>query len=281
MGRGSVLGLGLWVLAGAMLAGATEIWEKPFNTWTDVELKQMQTDSPWAGKGSISRITSRGGSSQPVEEVVIVTWYSATPMRQAAVRQQIAAGAEVPADVTARLAQPAETYTVGIKVSGGQGTSYARSAAAAQAETFLMRDKKPPIAAVQVEGRMLDKDGKQVEMPAPGPPRGGGGGAPRSGGAPNNGPLLSMQGGRGGGGGGFGGGGRGFGGGPQGGASLLLFAFPKSDAITLADKEVEFVTKLCGPSFGGGGGGGGGACQYNVKKKFKLKDMAIKGELAL
>jgi hypothetical protein len=92
---------------------------------------------------------------------------------------------------------------------------------------------------------------------------------------------MQGGGGRGGGGGGFGGGGRGVGG-PAGGASLLLFAFPKSDAITLADKEVEFVTRLCGPSFGGGGAsGGGGACQYNVKKKFKLKDMAIKGELAL
>jgi hypothetical protein len=93
----------------------------------------------------------------------------------------------------------------------------------------------------------------------------------------------------------------------------MTFRFPR-DPITLADKEVEFVSKLCG-SGGGGfppilsdgpqlnfegaqqrGVGGvsadfGGvpvpaagqapACNYNVKKKFKLKDMVVNGELAL
>jgi hypothetical protein len=39
------------------------------------------------------------------------------------------------------------------------------------------------------------------------------------------------------------------------------------------------VTKLCGPSFGRGGQAP--ACQYNVKKKFKIKDMVLKGEPAL
>ena len=72
----------------------------------------------------------------------------------------------------------------------------------------------------------------------------------------------------------------------------MLYMFPKTDAITIADKEVEFVTKLCSRGFGGGGGRGAapGAspaaapasnCQYNVKKKFKLKDMMYNGELAL
>ena len=75
----------------------------------------------------------------------------------------------------------------------------------------------------------------------------------------------------------------------------MLFSFAKTDAITLADKEVEFVTKLCSQGFGrgapGAGAPGAGApggqaagasnCQLNVKKKFKLKDMVVKGELAL
>jgi hypothetical protein len=304
MGRRSTMGLACWILAGAMLTAATEIWEKPFNTWTDIELKQMLTSSPWTGKGGISRITQNGASSSPVEEIVTVTWYSALPMRQAAVREQMTAGGVVPPEVDAQLAQQPQTYTVGVKISGGQGTGFARTAAISQGETFLLRDGKPPIAAANVEGRMLDKDGKPVPMPAAGPPRGGGG-APRGGGAPSNGPLLSIQGGgggggQGGGGGGFGGGGGGGRGGPQGGSALLLFAFPKTEAITLADKEVEFVTKLCqqgrggapgagsrqgggapGGAAGGGAAGGAATCQYNVKKKFKLKDMAIKGELAL
>ena len=46
----------------------------------------------------------------------------------------------------------------------------------------------------------------------------------------------------------------------------IEFYFPRSDAITLDDKEVEFITRL------------GGA---KVSKKFKLKDMVFGGQLAL
>jgi hypothetical protein len=46
----------------------------------------------------------------------------------------------------------------------------------------------------------------------------------------------------------------------------IEFYFLRSDAITLDDKEVEFITRL------------GGA---KVSKKFKLKDMVFGGQLAL
>jgi hypothetical protein len=256
--------------------------------WTDVELKEVMTNSPWAGKGTISYIKTNGASSPTIDDAALVTWASALPMRQAQVRQQITAGTEIPADVAAALAKPLEVYTVAVKISGtNASSSWARSASAMQPETFLMREGKPPIAATLSEGRTLDKDGKVVPTPtAPpgggfGAPRGGGApGAPGGGGAPANAPALSVgQGGGGfGGGGGGGGGGRG-GGGVKGGSSLLIYAFPKTDAITLADKEVEFVTKLCAPSFGRGGAAP--SCQYNVKRKFKVKDMVIKGDLAL
>lgn len=42
--------------------------------------------------------------------------------------------------------------------------------------------------------------------------------------------------------------------------------FPKSDAITLDDKEVEFVTTLGGSE---------------IKKKFTLKDMVLGDQLVL
>jgi hypothetical protein len=102
-------------------------------------------------------------------------------------------------------------------------------------------------------------------------------------------------------------------------ASLVIFRFPR-DPITPEDKEVQFVTRLCGSGGFGGGGSTGGvappsgpgapqfelsagaqrasggdinvsgqrgmgeplpACNYQIKKTFKLKDMMVKGELQL
>ena len=48
--------------------------------------------------------------------------------------------------------------------------------------------------------------------------------------------------------------------------STVLFVFPKSDPITLQDREVEFVTHL-GP--------------MELRHKFKLKDMVYQGKLEL
>lgn len=53
---------------------------------------------------------------------------------------------------------------------------------------------------------------------------------------------------------------------PKEGQTAWIYGFPKTHAIELEDKEVEFVTKR-GP--------------MEIKKKFKLKDMIFKGELAL
>ena len=47
---------------------------------------------------------------------------------------------------------------------------------------------------------------------------------------------------------------------------LVYFSFPKTDAITLEDKDVEFVSKV-------------GPMEY--KKKFKLTDMVVGGKLTL
>jgi hypothetical protein len=47
---------------------------------------------------------------------------------------------------------------------------------------------------------------------------------------------------------------------------LIYFAFPKTDAIVLEDKEVEFVSKV-GPA--------------EFKRKFKLADMVVDGKLTL
>lgn len=47
---------------------------------------------------------------------------------------------------------------------------------------------------------------------------------------------------------------------------VVVFGFPKTDAITMEDKDVEFVTKLG---------------EIDIKKKFNLKDMVFHGQLEL
>jgi hypothetical protein len=52
----------------------------------------------------------------------------------------------------------------------------------------------------------------------------------------------------------------------EGGSSVFVFQFSKGLALTMLDREVEFVTKVG---------------TLSIKKKFKMKDMVYKGELAL
>ena len=286
------------VLAGAVAAvsGADSWVSKPYNTWTDVELKKVLEDSPWASKAGVTYANAKGGSSAAIEDVALVSWVSGLPLRQAALRQQLGASPAPSKEMETVLATPIGAYMVSVKVSGGGSSgSYATNTQRMMADTFLLRDGKSPILATGVEGRALDKDGKVIETPAP---RGGGappgaapGGASAPAGRSQQMQILPIAAQGRGGGGGFGGGGAA---GGQGGgnrsravAAVIVYVFPKTGAIAAEDKEVEFVTKLCGPSFGGfGGGGGGGAapadsCTLNVKKKFKLKDMIYNGELAL
>jgi hypothetical protein len=308
---------------------AADVWEsKPFPAWTDKELEKVLTSSPWAGKASITYIRTR---PQPIQEEAIVTWASAPVMRQALAREEFGARAEMPKDVTALVTRTPPFYVVTVRISKGPGaSSHAARAAAMRDETFLQLRGQPPIPAVEAEGKVMGQDGKPVALAAPA-------GLPVVGASGRVGTALFAQ--RGGGGGvGAGGGGRagqrgggtggqptgqrggnrgrgGFGGPASSTASLVIFRFPR-DPITLADREVEFVTKLCGgglppglpTSFpdvlqldaaGGAQRGSSGvppdlgdagrglqnaqmpACNYNVKKTFKLKDMVVKGELAL
>ena len=220
--------------------GAATPWEsKPFNTWTAEELKLLLGNSPWSGKGSITRVKSNGGTSQPIEETVVISWNTALPMREALIREQIGLNGAVTPAIENFLAQQPNAYVIAVKIAGGNNaTSYARQANAALKETMIEVEGRAPIQAQIVEARMVDKEGKVIETPAPG--------AKPAPGAP---------------GGGFGGG---AGRGAAGGSTVMVFAFPKS--ITADDKEVEFVTRVS---------------NYYIKKKFKMKDMLYKGELAL
>ncbi len=311
---------------------AADVWEsKPFHTWTDKELTKVLTDSPWAGKGAISYVQNRAGQA-PVRETAVVTWASAPVMRQALVREEFGVTATVPAEAAAALASTPRQYIVTVKVTG-TSTSADRAlyTSEMQDETFLVLRGQPPIPALQASGEVLDSAGRPANAPTSGRETSGG---------PAFAATPAQRGGGGGGSGAGGGGARGGAGAgaargtppmpgsrgrgnvgepPPATAALLTFRFPR-DPITLADKEVEFVTKLCrGGSASGasappaanpvqpqlgfaasaqrggrgdfpqGRGEGPGVrmgdppppCNYYVKRTFKLKDMVVQGELAL
>jgi hypothetical protein len=245
----------LCVCAFAGAQAATGVWDtKPFTEWTDKDIQAVLTDSPWAGKGNLTNVRS-GGSFMPVPDwKVIIAWQSAVPVKQAILRQALG-GLQPNAAQQKALETPDETYI--LRISGLPGM-YASQAAAVQIGNTaeLLRDGKPALKAVQGGAQMLDKNGNVVEAPAPGGRASG----------PAAGPVLifaSLQRGGGGGGGGF----RGGAAIPDDGSTaLLVFGFPKTDAITTADKEVEFSATV-------------GA--YYLKRKFKLKEMVVKGEPAL
>lgn len=247
------------VAAGAALRAA-DVWEtKPFNTWTDKELKSLLEESPWSGKASLTYVKA-GGELQAIDDTIRVRWSSALPMRQARAREIVGQNGAVTGEIETALAAPTEFYEVAFEIGGASGGMAARSAVPIAKETFLERDGKPRLAVVKVQATQLDKNGKVIEAPTPPAPgqTGGGRGVSQS---------VGQGGGFGGGGQGGGGGfGRGGFGGNSGGSTVIVFAFPKTDPITLADKEVEIVSKVG---------------QYNVKKKFKLKDMVVKGALAI
>ena len=228
--------VGIWILVTVAL-GAAGVWEtKPFNSWSDSELKEVMANSPWVGKASLTHARA-GGAARPIDDTVIATWTSALPIRQAVVRERVGIGGAVPREMEAFLAEPQPLYVIALKVQGMSAMA-ARGVEEIQKASTLNREGKAPIGAAQVEANMLDKDGKLAAPPQ----------APVPGGDPGQ---------RGG----------GFGGAANANAAaMIVIGFPRDSAITMADKEVELVTRIG---------------QYNVKRKFKLKDMAVNGVLEL
>lgn len=205
-------GLALCVYA-AVGVGAAGVWDtKPFTDWTDKETQAVLTDSPWAGKGSLTNARA-GGNAGPVPDwKVTVTWRTALPVRQALIRRQVGQGGTVAPEQQAMLTAVEPHYIVAVEGLPGM---FAGSIQAIGAQTHLEREGKPPIAPTQGMAQMFDRNGKPLEqLPA------ASAGAAR-------------------------GGGRGFGAfGNDGSTATLIFGFPKSDPITAADKDVEFSATI-------------------------------------
>lgn len=229
---------------------AADVWEtpKPFIEWSDKELEKVMTDSPWAGKGSLTHARAGAGFGPVPDWKLIVAVRSALPMKQAIVREDVGAGGTIRPEHQQLLGAPEQAYVISISgIPQALGPQLQTTADQAQ----LRRKDKDPIMAAQASVIMIGKDGKPVAMAPPPAPR------PQI--------VLVQRGGGGRGGGGVGS----FGAPPRDDSGVtvtLLLAFPKDDPITADDREFEFASVIG---------------TYNVKRTFKLKDMTFGGELAL
>lgn len=227
----------LFVMSGA--AAAAGVWDsKPYTEWSDKEADKVMNDSPWAGKASLTH--ARPGANQgPVPDwTLIVSARSAAPYKQAQLRKQLGQGGTATPAQAAALTVIEPLYVVAI--SGIPRMFVAQAAAIAQTVT-LKRSHKESLKARDARILLFDKDGNLVDAPtAPSP----GAGAP---------------------GGGFGRGGAGFGQDKSGISATLFVGFPKDDAITVDEGDVE-LSAVIGI--------------YNVSRKFKPKEMTFNGTLA-
>lgn len=136
--------VGIWILVTVAL-GAAGVWEtKPFNSWSDSELKEVMANSPWVGKASLTHARA-GGAARPIDDTVIATWTSALPIRQAVVRERVGIGGAVPREMEAFLAEPQPLYVIALKVQGMSAMA-ARGVEEIQKASTLNREEKRPSA---------------------------------------------------------------------------------------------------------------------------------------
>jgi hypothetical protein len=237
---------------------AADFWDStPFTEWNEKEIQKILTDSPWGDrvsvrtgqKGVVANDEAKGPIMGELEVPVTLTWQSALPVKQALVKVQFGGEAGTAAGAKAILDRQ-ETFYV-LRVSGLPGNVRAAAANKEEltAETVLRvkgkADLKP--ADIQMPAAPAPK-GKaaipSVQFVTAAYQRGGRGGGGFDGGAPPGGAP----------------GGRGFG------TFDLFFLFPRDAAYTVADKEVEFVTKID---------------KLTIRRKFKFQDMVFNGKLEM
>ena len=147
--------LGLTAIAYAVL-GAADFWEtKPFTMWSDQELQQITTDSPWAKKIVIAAAAA-GRAGGAADTPVVISWRSALPMKQALARMQLGLNGAVTPQVRALLDQKEAGYVVSVD---GLPARLAGSTANIRADTSIKVGDKtrvgPDEALAQPSGNNL------------------------------------------------------------------------------------------------------------------------------
>ena len=242
-------------LAMALAVSAANVWEeKPFTQWTDKDVEKVTTESPWAGKASMTH-EREGANLGPVPNwKLVISVRSALPIKQALLRKELASGAAPSPEQESELAKADARYVLAIS---NIPRTYQRQLTKSAQMAQLRPKGKPAISATDASVFLFDKEGKLVP-PTPPP-----GAKPQASAGVQIVPVAQR-----GGGGGFGGGGFGGGFGQEDNSGItatLILEFPRTAAITENDGEVELWTVIGG---------------YAVKRTFKLKDMVFQRALA-
>ena len=241
----------VWSLIAAV-ASAAAVWDtKPYTEWSDKDVEKLLTDSPWAGKATLTH-EREGANLGPIDLKLTVTVRSAEPIRRAVARQQLAAGLPASPDLEANLSAPYPRYAFAVS----KIPQFYRMQLTKSAQGSVLKVKGKELMAVSGAVQLIDKDGKEVPPP---PARGP---VPQASLGVQIIPIAQ----RGGGGGGFGGGG--FGGGgfkDDGTTATMILEYPKVEGVSASDGDVEISMVVAG---------------YKLRKVFKLKEMMYKGALA-
>ncbi len=252
MTRRLVGAAGLWVLACTVVL-ASDFWEtKPFTDWSDKELQQLMSDSPWSRRVNVVNVVpsapGRGGGLGESE-----AFGGAGGGGRVGGGAGTVLGGE-PAETAARgaggggrAAGPATPQQLKLTVSWRSSLPMKQALVRSQVgidrpippdsqlllerreEFYIVSVSGLPLSYSRATGTLKTETFLQREHNAPISPS-----------------STIIQ--------------------PVKDTLMLVFAFPRTDAITLKDKDVEFVTKLG---------------QIEIKKKFNLKSMVFHGELEL
>lgn len=239
----------IWAIMVAA-ASAAEFWDsKPFMEWSEKELEKVLTDSPWGGKATLTH-EKEGANLGPIDLTLIVNVRSATPVRMALARRQLAAGLPASPDLEKNLSTPHARYALAIE----KIPQFYQQQLTKSAQMTVLKVKGKSLTPINGAVQLLDKDGNPYTPPARGA-------KPQASAGFQIVPVSQR-----GGGGGFGGGGfsGGFGG-NSGITATLVLEFPKSEELTSSDGAVEISTIIG---------------TYKVRREFKLKDMTFKGALS-
>ena len=232
--------IGLVVIAASSVLAAANFWdEESFTTWSEKEVEEILTDSPWSqgvtialrgrqgggggrggggggGGGGVDRLGGRGGgrgaafNTAPPRLRLTVSWRSALPVKQALVRTQSRNNETISSDQEQFLDQTELSYVVfvsGFPLRFNRLLQDRSTLLELLDQTSLQLDDRNPIVVEDARAFVENEETVSIE-----------------------------------------------------------YLFSREHAITLDDRNVEFVTKV-GP--------------IEVKKKFKLEDMVFADELSL